>query len=66
MTVKLDLTFSGAKTLVRVLDHVIRQAEANTHTTAEVDVLCRKDSAHRWRELRNYINSRLPKKQRFL
>lgn len=64
MTINVTLTFSGAKTLIRVLDHVIRQTETNVGTMTEVDRLCRKDSGIRWRELRSMINAKLPKKQR--
>ena len=62
--VKLELTISGAKSIIRVLDHVVRQANGTGQSGYAIDELCRADSAKRWSELRGYINSRLPKKYR--
>lgn len=62
--IKLELTISGAKALIRVLDHVTSQATSTGPSGYGIDELCRKDSAKRWSELRNYLNSRLPKKAR--
>jgi hypothetical protein len=59
-----EFSVSSAKTLIYVLDHVAKQASSAGMSNYSVDELCRRDSGRRWRELRAYINSRLPKKSR--
>lgn len=64
MIVKLELSLTGAKTIIRALDHLRGQAEGTTRSTYGIDDFCRADTATRLRELRTYINSRIPKKYR--
>lgn len=52
-------TMTGAKSLVRVLAHVIGQAEGTASSVYGIDELCRKDSAARWRELKAYVEARV-------
>lgn len=57
--VYLTLTLSGAKSLSRVLQHVIAGAEGTGASNYGIDALCRDDCARRWRELRAYIDQQI-------
>lgn len=62
--VKCDFTISGAKTLIRALDHIGKQADGTLLSGYAIDTFCRKDTSARLRELRRSINRRLPKAYR--
>jgi hypothetical protein len=62
--IRCEFSITGAKTLIYVLDHVAKQADSTGSSSYAIDELCRRDSARRWRELRAYINSRIPKNSR--
>lgn len=52
-------TLSGARSLSRVLQHVINNAEGTGASAYGIDTLCRDDCARRWRELRAFIDERI-------
>ena len=64
MTIRVDMEIGTAQCIVRVFDYLIQQANGSGTSGYAIDCLCRKDSAARWRGIRNMINNRLPKKNR--
>lgn len=63
-TVTHHLSTEQTKTLIRILDHNIKETLAAGHTSYEIDKLCRDDSRKRWREIRDVLNKNLTPKER--
>lgn len=62
--IKIEFSAGGARTLIRVLGHVISQAEGSASSAYGIDTLCRNDSAARWRELRTHIEEEYEKQHK--
>lgn len=62
--IKCEFSIGTIQTLIRVLDYVVEQTGSGPSSYA-IDSLCRRDCAARCRGIRQYLNGRLPKKNRF-